>query len=504
MKIKALSLLILTIGCLTLGGCSDFLDVRPRNLKIVKTPSEHKAILAGYLRWCTNVTSVRDHAIMGGGFHFLSPKMSVYCGETSRVAKDLTDPETGLINPQVQVDYSWLHKNVNKWKQNYAFTGQLNYIIDNITEVEDDIEISQIENDAIRDYVKGEALVWRAWTLYNILQFYSPYKNNELGIVLNMTHYVDPINAVLKRSSQLACYKQILSDCNTALELLQRTPTTDWNVLYESEFIYGMMANVFMYKAMSGAAETNDWSNAEKYANLAIGNRELSADPSSLRRMFDMQTVPYEKYHSSQFTRRIVKTTPDFIEFSVQGYVGNNMYSGMIVPGLESLYKENDIRKSIYFFKHTAGLMNNKYNMYGLGDPGQGGIVVPFRLAENILIKAEALCRQNKDSEASEVLNYFKEKRYTSYDVAETPANHDGLLEEILLQRRLEFFHEGDIRWLDMKRLGLELDRGKIAGIDIKLEANDYRYTWPIPLLEMDSRHDVVQNPGWENIMFEE
>ena len=60
-----------------------------------------------------------------------------------------------------------------------------------------------------------------------------------------------------------------------------------------------------------------------------------------------------------------------------------------------------------------------------------------------------------------------------------------------------EFVAEGDVRWLDMKRLGVKTER-TIGGETFKLNGyEDYRYAFPIPLSEINNNKYIEQNPGW-------
>ena len=211
----------------------------------------------------------------------------------------------------------------------------------------------------------------------------------------------------------------------------------------------------------------------------------------------------YKVYDNSQFTLRIVKTSNALGDFTSNRYRGGSLIDSKAPLGVYNLYKSNDMRRDLYFLELPTGLIaNDKYNLHTATHKKQGSIYVPYRLADNILILAEALVRQNKISEGWDVLNSFKEKRYTDYDIANTPSSRDDLLNDILMERRLEFFHECDVRWLEMKRLGYRFDRGAILGYEIVLEEDDFRYTWPIPILEFeDEESKIVQNPGWEDIM---
>ena len=70
----------------------------------------------------------------------------------------------------------------------------------------------------------------------------------------------------------------------------------------------------------------------------------------------------------------------------------------------------------------------------------------------------------------------------------------------ILDERTREFYQEGDFRWLDMKRLGVRVER-VVNNERHVLEPDDFRYTFPIPAREMEHNKNMQQNPGWENII---
>ena len=125
-----------------------------------------------------------------------------------------------------------------------------------------------------------------------------------------------------------------------------------------------------------------------------------------------------------------------------------------------------------------------------------GGIIMLLRSADIQLIKAEALCRLGREGEAREALDFFKQGRYLDVPGSYTESN---LLNEILKERKLEFYHEGDYWWLDMKRTGTRVER-VVNGTLYILEPNDFRYSFPIPQSEMEVNKNMVQNPGWDEV----
>ncbi|GAB7088402.1 RagB/SusD family nutrient uptake outer membrane protein [Marinifilum fragile] len=127
--------------------------------------------------------------------------------------------------------------------------------------------------------------------------------------------------------------------------------------------------------------------------------------------------------------------------------------------------------------------------------------VLYMRASEMYLIEAEALAKQGgKDSEAADVLFELISARDAGY----TKSTNTGqaLVDEILLQRRIELFGEGH-RWFDMLRNDEALD---LTGSDAdpsyylkgykqdKPSVND-NWLFQIPQSEINANENMVQNP---------
>ena len=364
------------------------------------------------------------------------------------------------------------------------------------------IKTADGDDERLRDYVQGEALVWRAYSYFKLLQYFSPYKQDKYGIPVYLKPYEDPGNAMPKRETQTNVYKQILKDCQEALDLMERTPSTTWNCAYNPCFLHGMLASIYCYKAMSAAAEEEDWQNAIDHADKAMTGRTFVRDQATYNAMFDASAL--QAFTNDEFYLRIVDGAngqiADFSDIYYQTSPTNQANPG---PELEFylLYKDDDVRKNTFFRTQTDGsLVYDKYNLsanpYAIYGIAYGGIVMLFRTAETQLIKAEALYRLGKTTEAKEALNEFKQGRYLDIEGSYTESD---LLNEILKERKLEFYHEQDMWWLDMKRIGTRMER-VINGTLYVLEPDDYRYCFPIPQSEMKVNKNMIQNPGWDEI----
>ena len=94
------------------------------------------------------------------------------------------------------------------------------------------------------------------------------------------------------------------------------------------------------------------------------------------------------------------------------------------------------------------------------------------------------------------VLYELVSARDPKYKLPDVTGN--ALVEEVMLQRRLELLGEG-FRFMDMKRLNLSLDRTDKGHEETflkpaKVDAGDIRWQFLIPTQEMTSNPNMVQN----------
>ena len=251
---------------------------------------------------------------------------------------------------------------------------------------------------------------------------------------------------------------------------------------------------------MSVAAEESDWQNAIDHADKAMTGRSFVRDQETYNAIFDapaLQAFTNDEFYLRMvdgFNSQIVDVAGVYYQTSTTSQA--NAYPE---PELYALYKEDDVRKTTFFRTQTDGsIIYDKYNLSASSSPWwvTGGIVMLFRSAETQLIKAEALYRLGKTTEAKDALDFFKTGRYLDIENSYTESD---LLNEILKERKLEFYHEQDAWWLDMKRTETRMER-IVNGTLYVLEPDDYRYCFPIPQSEMEKNKKMIQNPGWDEI----
>lgn len=496
---RHLKYIIAALLCIQMSSCNKFLTLTPHDTKVVNSVEDYRDILASFMRYLKTPTLPSQDVVMGVGLSTLpfpssevDGSLSIYTGESNLTTESsyYYDRTNNVYTQTGKNALTWLNTNSSAWDNIYSFLGPINLIISSVPTAEG-------SDENLRNRVLGEALTWRAYAFYKLLQLYSPMKDNRLGIPVYLTPEKEIGEAMPERKSQTEVFQRILDDCNQALDLLTKTTYNDWNCAWNADFINAMMADVYAWKACSGAAADTDWANAEQHATAAMRGRNLVSSADMLKTIFDCSDNAYSKdLKNDEFYLRIVDGRWTYIcDFTYAYYEDGGVADGLVNKVNYRKFADNDIRKKAWF--SADGTHNDKYNLIG-SDMSQG-CIMPFRLADMYLIKSEALVRQGKTGEGKAVLDEFRSHRYTG-SLPTIGNDSEALLKAIHDERFKEFYMEGDKVWLDMKRFGYTMER-TIAGEKNYLTADDFRYCFPIPAREMQYNKKMEQNPGWESVI---
>ena len=171
-------------------------------------------------------------------------------------------------------------------------------------------------------------------------------------------------------------------------------------------------------------------------------------------------------------------------------------------------YEDNDMRSAAYFADSESGITIGYPS--GMDYPllvkyyGNRGIFIPMnvfhvsmpkplRLAEQYLIRAEAYCRQPNPNVAlaQKDLETLRKTRFASGGSINLTGNWDTDVKTFSEERVRELYMEG-FRLQDLKRWGLGFERTAQSytqeeGNDLKVEAGDPLFVWPIPQHELEA-----------------
>ncbi len=398
----------------------------------------------------------------------------------------------------------WLHRsatssyNRNNYWMFYRWIANANVIINGVG---DNTAGTQDE----KDVVIGEALLYRAWCHLNLVQQYANRyvpgaTNSQLGIAI-MTEDVPEGQS---RGTVEEVYAQINQDIDDAIAMLDGKARTNKSHL-DVSVGRGLKARValtmgnystassFAVQAMDGYALMDS---ATYYLGFRI-NSESSAEYMWASQIVEDQTdkwANYGAYVSRNFSSTSIRRNPRSI---------NSLLYDMISPSdvRKTLYSvtgdHENLQPGIEIVSSAARYpySNQKFIAVSTAD---SRIDVPhMRISEMYLIEAEAEARQGNDGPAAAALYEMAVARDPSYTLS--PNNGQDLIDEIMVQRRIELWGEGH-RFFDLKRQDLPLDRtgsnhkSSINGNLMEVPAGDTRWTSLIPQVEMDANPNMEQN----------
>lgn len=372
-----------------------------------------------------------------------------------------------VANAQFQSQAKWtLHRNPKSshleyhYRLFYYFVANANMIIANI----DGAEGTQEE----RDYIKGQALAYRAFAYYNLVQCwgerYMPGTNNDQpGVILRTTNSTEN----QPRSSVEDVYTQINKDLDESIALLATVKLNKTNKSHiDVHVARGLKARVLLTQGR--------WEEAANMAKTVVeqSGAKLQDDTYTTfaNRMSDQTNTEWLWGKLGQEDQ--AGTLKDFHSFMSNKNVSYNKNTPRAIYNL--LYNrisETDVRKTLWFPRAqdpkssprpiipTGGRIRNYMaNKFLLTDENaKCGDVAWMRLPEMMLIEAEGYARAGRYAEAAQALYPLAHHRDPEYQLSSKTGAE--LIDEVMFQRRIELWGEG-FRFLDLKRLNMPLDRG--------------------------------------------
>lgn len=387
--------------------------------------------------------------------------------------------------------------NTANWAMFYQWIANANVLINGVDAAEGE--------QAAKDAIKGEALLYRAWGHYQLVQLYgnrySPGGgNSQLGIPIKIDNASDPI----ARSTVEEVYAQINTDIDDAIVLLDGYSRRNKSH-FDVSVAKGLKARV--------ALTQGNWSTAATFAAQARSGYSLMSQETYAQGF----SVGSEANSEFMWASQIVADQSDLFG-NYGAYISRNFSSSAIRANpraisslLYPMISDTDVRKTLWdpTGKHLnlpAGVSllstHKKFpftsqKFIAVSNADSRVDVPHMRAAEMYLIEAEALARSNQNDLAAQALYNLVISRDDAYTLSSNTGA--ALINEIMVQRRIELWGEG-FRWYDLKRLNLPLDRTgsnqtvAVAGF-MEVAVGDNKWTWPIPQDEMDSNNLMEQNP---------
>ncbi len=364
------------------------------------------------------------------------------------------------------------------WEYFYEIISNVNYIISAAgTAAGDENEIGRI---------LAQAYAARAFSYFMLIQSFQQTLVGHEDLP-GVPIYTEPTDASSKgkgRGTVREVYAQIDSDLEAAISLFESCGGKREHIsnldLYSTSLLQARVALV-----------ENDWDKAAKAAKKAISTPDATllsmSEATVTKGTFDDSTTewttgktPFNSVGSSSVmwgAEIISDQSTVFASFFSNMDACTNVYYAAEAPKCISnwLYAQipdSDIRKgwwngnigvSAKEWKYGANIDYNQFKFQWADQKSYKGDYIFMRLEEAYLILAEALCRQGDDAGAKEALGEVMSRRYTGWRSVLSLLSGSGqtfgtvgtvktLLDEILLQRRIELWGETG-RIFDILRL---------------------------------------------------
>jgi starch-binding outer membrane protein, SusD/RagB family len=316
----------------------------------------------------------------------------------------------------------------------------------------------------------GEAKFLRAFCYF--------YLTNLWGDVPLLTSTQVTQSAIALRSKQAAVYEQMIKDLTEASsELPKAYPHTE-RVRANSFAASALLSRIYLYQ--------QQWQKAIDEASKVI-----TAGIYSL----DKPNEAFVKNSRETILQLWMQNGCAWLGLSFIPVTTNGSSNYFLNDSTLQLFDSSDLRKSNWIKTFTAQSLTYSYPFkYKLRIPTQGSnseYTMVLRLAEQLLIRAEARAELNLITNALEDLNTVRRRANASEIVS--PLSKDEVLFAIDRERRIELFAEWGHRWLDIKRTN---KADSVLSL-VKPLWKARSVLWPIPQQEILKNPQLTQNPGY-------
>jgi hypothetical protein len=396
----------------------------------------------------------------------------------------------------------------NLWVSYYSAIGLANRVLEAAA------TINPSEDEQV-DYnnILGEAYAIRAYAHFKIMAYFSPDMRDGTALAGVLQDFVpDDTFATPSRATNDAFISLINSDLDNAASLITKD---QGNIFFNQDVITAIKARFNTYLGNYAVADalaadllgSYPIANTTQYSNMYLDSDETEVI-FKLKRVIngtkDGQGTSGGGWAGSLFAfvdatagggqfMEISRSVYNILDGTADVRLGRNVNlpESTIDPG----YATNP------GFKNSDVLIINKYP--GTAAKNLLNDLKDFRSAEMLLIRAEAAANNNALGDVATFIKELRDARFGSAQPTPTYASQQEAYGAILDERRLEFLFEGH-RYLDLKRLGaagnrsIDRDATECAGLaGCTLPVSDYRFTMPIPQLEVTGNPTIQQNPNY-------
>lgn len=404
-------------------------------------------------------SGLRDNSPVTGGSNGISVLLGLYADDLNSYSAT-SETDYAFYNHTVLPNTSEVF---NLWNNSYTLIFKVNSIIEGL-------HSSPLGEEEIGPYL-GEALFLRTY-----LHFYLSQLFGDIPFI-ETTNYIQ--NASVSRTPLQEVYGKMENDLLQARNLLPDMDNSGERVRAAKGTASALLARLYLFDGQWEKA----W--AESNTIISSGNYIMEQELNNVFLKESSSTIwqlkpEMEGYPTKEAQTFIFEFGPpsryalpeEFIANFEAGDLRKALWTREIFDGAESWYHP---------YKY-------KQNMFGSTSPEYS---IQFRLAEQYLIRAEASLHLDNLQDAKSDINVIRLRAGLQPTAANSPAE---LTDELMRQRRYEFFTEHGQRWFDLKRTGTAAEVLR----PLKTGWKDTDVLLPLPQKELLLNPNLnPQNPGY-------
>lgn len=478
---KKWAVLLLVAGCLTFTGCKKYLDLEPKNSTYdevfwVNGANVQKALSGSYSMLRTAFQQDRSYFVVGD-----------IAANNFALGGDFWNYTSFIKDGNFRFGYApYLEGTLWDWSRFYSVVNQCHLIIENTSEIPAE---KFTGGEAQQRQLEGEARFLRAYVYFYMQRVWG-------DVILTTESLKDPQDVPqLGRASEDEIFSFIIADLEKSIELLGTTASKTVGNKGASQ---ALLAHVHAWNHNYDLAEkfATDLINSSQYELEEIADYKNIWKGDSKESIFELNML---------FDAVSNEATAGFFNvFLTEPFIKNkglNSTWSLSDAVINDLFDEDEARFETVTETASGGtrLILTKYtgvDYYDANNPDTYVVsnnLVLLRLADLILLRAEARFRNGNESGALADLNLIRDRAGLE------PFTEQGsaLFNEIFDERRRELIGEGHSKF-DMIRMEQLQRLFPDAYSSARIAAKGYH--WPLHMRQLLPQAPLLtQNEWWKS-----
>jgi hypothetical protein len=330
--------------------------------------------------------------------------------------------------------------------------------------------------------IKGEAHALRGLALFDLVRMYGQHytftgdaSHPGVPIVLESDVTILP-----SRNTVAQVYAQVISDLNTGIGMMSMTRNGPFFMTKEAA--QALLSRVYLYM--------EDYSNAVSMADAVINSGKYSLVEGAA------YVNQFASGGSSEAILELVNNDTDNSGSDALGAMYRASGYGDYLPAkdLLDLIDPDDIRMQMFVVDDKLVGIYASHRVNKWPTVTNTDNIPVIRLSEVYLNRAEAKAKMGQDAAAQADLDLIRQRGLAT--APGVTATGQALIDEILIERRIELGYEGHSIH-DLMRNKRDIERDDVSG-DVAFMAYPCNFCiLPIPQPETDVNPNMTQNAGY-------